>query len=112
MTSVEALPTTVDEPTGVEPDVVEVDPDAPEPASKPPGPRVDRGRVAAIVVFAIVVFIAIFLVFEGPIASIMYGARQHQLTVNLAKPMVKVGRGDAVGVIQIPKIGVNAVIIE
>ena len=84
-----------------------------------PKQSIDRravfGRVVTIALIALLALLASyagFRIFEGPIADAWYSTRQHQLASQLAASRVHAGRGNAVAVMQIPRVGMNLVIAE
>jgi sortase A len=77
----------------------------------PPRRRNTR-RVVIAGTFALVVFILLFVVVEGPIANTWYQARQRSLAAQLNQPEKKAKSGQAIGIVQIPIIGLNLVVGE
>jgi sortase A len=74
-----------------------------------------RKRVIAISVLALVVLVvavAAFALFEGPFASSWYRSRQRALAADWIAPHKHTGRGHAIAVLQIPKLGTNVVVAE
>jgi sortase A len=69
-------------------------------------------RVSAIGLIVVVAFATLFLAFEGPIGRVWYETRQRQLASDLAKPHPSIERGDAIAVLQIPRLDVNVVVAE
>ena len=77
-------------------------------------PRAQRRviRISAIGLLVAAGLLLVFLAFEGPVGRVWYETRQRQLASDLAKPHPKIERGDAIGVLQIPRLGVNLVVAE
>jgi len=61
---------------------------------------------------ALVAAYAGFQVFEGPVASAWYSTRQHQLASQFTASEVHAGRGKAIAIVQIPRLGTNLVVAE
>jgi sortase A len=70
-----------------------------------------RRRVA----FALVTLLALVLliaIFTGPIERVWFRTRQHHLAADLAQPRPGVTQGQALGVVQVPRLGLNVVVVE
>jgi LPXTG-site transpeptidase (sortase) family protein len=78
----------------------------------PSGNRRRVTRVCAIALLVVVAALALFEVFEGPVARTWYQTRQRQLAADLRKPHTSLERGDAIAVLQIPRLGINVVVAE
>ena len=76
--------------------------------------RRDRGIVAiALVALAIVVVGWVtFELFEGPVARAWYSTRQHQRGSAFSADRSHTGSGAAIGVLQIPRLGVNVIVAD
>jgi sortase A len=68
-----------------------------------------RRTVAAAIAVAIVMG-AIVAAFEIPLTRLWYDTRQHHLASDLATAHGHIVKGNAVGILQIPKLGVNLVV--
>jgi sortase A len=75
-------------------------------------PRFEPRRLVMGVVVAVVLLIALGLLFEGPVEHIWYQARQQALAADLNVKRAGVQKDHAVGVIQIPSINLDLVIVE
>lgn len=73
---------------------------------------IDGRRLAAAALMAAVGIVAAAVLFDGPVARLWYDTRQHHLAADLDVHRAGVRVGDAVGVLQIPKLGVNVVLVE
>ncbi len=71
-----------------------------------------RRKLAAGVIVVVLAVVSAVMIFEGPIAAIMYRARQHQRSVDYAKSRAAPSVGEAIAVLQIPKLDVNLVVAE
>jgi sortase A len=72
-------------------------------------------RVVVIASFALLAMTAgwvVFQLFEGPVATFWYTTRQHQLASQLSAARPHSGKGSAIAVLQIPRLGTNLVIAE
>jgi sortase A len=69
-------------------------------------------KISAVGLLCIVIAWAAFAVFEGPVARSWYTLRQHRLASSLQTPTGNRANGAAIGVLQIPNIGVNLVVAE
>lgn len=69
-------------------------------------------RLSAIGLIVVVALLALFLAFEGPVGRVWYQTRQRQLASDLAKPHPRIEHGDAIAVLQIPRLDVNVVVAE
>ena len=89
---------------------------APVPASTPARRRQDwRRRVVRVSAVALLILVgafALFDAFEGPLARSWYQTRQRQLASNLNAAHRHIKRGDAIGILQIPRVGVNVVVAQ
>jgi sortase A len=77
-----------------------------------PPPSKEAKRVGAVALGALVGLVVIISIFAGAVTGVMHGARQDRLvsSFNSRAPVVKYGQ--AIGVIQIQKIGLDEVVIE
>jgi LPXTG-site transpeptidase (sortase) family protein len=74
-----------------------------------------RRRVVRVSVVALLILVgafALFDIFEGPVARSWYQSRQRQLASNLNAAHRHIRRGDAIGILQIPRLGVNVVVAQ
>jgi sortase A len=96
--------------------VVERARDKPAPTTKvgwlPSAARQRVPRISLIGAIVVVALLMLFLGFEGPVGRVWYETRQRQLASDLAKPHPTIERGDAIAVLQIPRIDVNLVVAE
>ena len=78
-----------------------------------PGPRPVKRRppVLAVAVIAIVPLLVLVL-YEVLITGFMYDQRQQHLAANFSQPRPKTADGQAYGVLQIPTVGLNQILIE
>jgi LPXTG-site transpeptidase (sortase) family protein len=77
--------------------------------------RVAANRTVSIALIALLVMSAFwiaFQLFEGPVATFWYTTRQHQLASQLEAARPHTGKGAAIAVLQIPRLGTNLVIAE
>jgi sortase A len=91
-------------PLSVVPDIPDVTP-APTPR---PSPR----RLLPVALAAAVLAVVLMVVFNGPIASLWYQARQGQLAHDYSVPRSKTRAGQALADLQIPAIGLNLIVGE
>jgi sortase A len=84
--------------------------DETESSDQPPA----RGwtRVVAIVVLGVLALIVTLAFFTGPVQSVWYRNRQSQLASDMSTPHRRVVPGQAVAVLQVPRLGVNVVVAE
>jgi len=54
----------------------------------------------------------LFQVFEGPVANTWYTIRQHQLTSDYQAAHAHSGRGKAIAVLQVPRLGLSRIVAE
>jgi len=85
--------------------------DAPEAAGPPPGRAKRRPPWLAVAVIAVVPVLVLVL-YETLVTGFMYDQRQQHLAANFAQPRPKTADGQAYGVLQIPKLDLNEVVIE
>jgi len=72
-----------------------------------------RGRRhRALVLIAVLAVVLVAVAFEGPLAHIWYQSRQDNLASDLNAKRPHTAKGQALGVLQIPKIGLNLVVVE
>jgi sortase A len=93
---------------------VEPPPDT-KPGDRTRARAVARQRTTRIAVSALLVLLVaggFFALFDGPIANAWYTTRQNQLASRWAASRPHVGRGNAVALLQIPKLNVSALIAE
>ena len=88
-----------------------------EPAEPPPARQFHdalrrSGVIAGIALLVLAVAWGVFQLFEGPVARAWYTARQRQLASQFQAPRRHAGRGAAIAVMQIPRLGVNVVVAE
>lgn len=72
-------------------------------------------RVVVIGVLAVVAGILLTIVLlEGPVANLMYSQRQRERTAEYLDPSgaARIRRGDAVALLQVPSLGLNAAVAE
>ena len=69
-------------------------------------------RIATAALLLILVAGGLFALFDGPIANAWYTTRQHQLASRWAASRPHVGRGNAVALLQVPKLHLSALIAE
>ncbi len=80
-----------------------------------PGPQAASRlwrRTIALVVLALLAVVAVLAIFTGPIERVWYRTRQHHLAADLAQPRPGVAPGQALGVLQVPRLGINVVVVE
>jgi sortase A len=69
-----------------------------------------RGIAIALVVLTLVV--AVVALFQGPVQDIWYRNRQHHLAADMNTARAGVAPGRAIAVLQIPRLGLNVVVVE
>ena len=69
-------------------------------------------RVLGLVVVAIVGAVVLIALFEGPVATTWYRTRQHHLGADLTAERTGIVPGNALAVMQIPRLHVNVVVAE
>jgi sortase A len=79
---------------------------APEKAGPP------RRTLLVIGVLVVAGAVGLYLLFDGPIATEWYRARQRHLASDLLVGRPKVSRGQTLATLQIPKIGMNVYIVQ
>lgn len=75
-------------------------------------PRERFRRAVRRLIIAVVALVAVWLLFENIVASAIHSNRQRHLSGSFQEPKPTVRAGDAVAVLQIPKLGVNQVVVE
>lgn len=70
-----------------------------------------RARLQRTLLALLVLVIAYFIQ-TRVVNAVVYGQRQQHLAADLARPKPTIQQGDAVGYLQIPKIGLNDVMVE
>jgi LPXTG-site transpeptidase (sortase) family protein len=98
--------------SGTTPDVNPRPPLAATPARRRQQWRRRVVRISLIALLILVAAFALFDVFEGPVARSWYQTRQRQLASDLNGAHRHIVRGDAVGILQVPRLGVNAVVAQ
>ncbi|MGZ4735339.1 MAG: sortase [Acidimicrobiia bacterium] len=88
----------------------EITPDAE--IAAPPKASGEWQRVVAIVLLGVLAAVLTVAVFTGPVERIWYRNRQHQLASDMNTPRKGVAAGAAIAVVQVPRLGVNVVIVE
>lgn len=68
--------------------------------------------VALVALVALLVVWGVFEVFEGPVANTWYTIRQHQLTSDYQAAHAHSGRGKAIAVLQVPRLGLSRIVAE
>jgi sortase A len=69
-------------------------------------------RLAIAGVTVAVLAILVVVGFQGPLGHVWYQARQQNLAADLNAKRPKVAKGQALGIIQIPKINLNLIVVE
>ena len=83
-----------------------------EAAIEPWWRRVDCRLVGVVAVGIVAIFTLIVVSFENPIAEQWYRTRQRHLVSNLAVKQSGIATGQAVGILQIPRLGTNVAVVE
>ncbi len=65
--------------------------------------------IALVAVVAVAVTVALF---QGPIQELWYRNRQHQLAADMNAARPGVAPGQAIAVLQVPRLGINTVVVE
>lgn len=86
--------------------------DEAEPEAEARVPARSWRRMVAIVVLVALGVVLVLALFTGPVEGIWYRNRQHQLAADINTPHPRVLPGQAVAVLQVPRLGINAVVIE
>lgn len=87
--------------------------DLPRLDAVPRGPRFPWLPVVAKRVLATMIVLVIAYVLQSRVvSSVVYEQRQHHLAAAVAEPKSSIVDGDALGYLQIPKIGLNVTIVE
>jgi LPXTG-site transpeptidase (sortase) family protein len=68
--------------------------------------------ITAIVVGVGVACAALLVIFEGPFADLWYRTRQRALVSDFDAPHSHVGKGRAIAIIQVPRLGINVAVAE
>jgi LPXTG-site transpeptidase (sortase) family protein len=92
----------------VEPPDVEVDAAAPEPARR--GRR--WVRTVVLVLLALLGVALVYALFTGPLEEQWYESRQRHLAADLQEARTGLKPGQALGVLQVPRLGVNVMVVE
>jgi LPXTG-site transpeptidase (sortase) family protein len=74
--------------------------------------RTSWKRVVAIALLGALAAGVTVALFTGPVERIWYRNRQHQLASDMNAPRAGVAPGQAIAVLQVPRLGVNVVVIE
>jgi sortase A len=98
-----APPSVEEQPTGELPVV--------EPAGSG-GRGFGKRRLLIVALAGTLLLVVAVLVANGPIANVWYQSRQHHLAADLTAARPATGKGQAVGVLQIPKINLNLMVVE
>ncbi len=69
-------------------------------------------RGIAIVLVVVTLVAAVVALFQGPVQDIWYRNRQHHLAADMNEPRDGVAPGQAIALLQIPRLGVNLVVVE
>jgi LPXTG-site transpeptidase (sortase) family protein len=86
--------------------------DEEEAETREPRSRWQWQRAFAIAAIVALAAFLVFQLFTGPIERLWYHSRQSQLAADLTTPHKHLGPGNAVGVLQIPRLGTNVVITQ
>jgi sortase A len=70
-----------------------------------------RRAIATVVVVLIATGLIVAL-FQGPVQSVWYRNRQHQLAADMNHARPRVSPGQASALLQVPRLGINVVVIE
>jgi LPXTG-site transpeptidase (sortase) family protein len=70
-----------------------------------------RRAIAWILAIALGVAVTVAL-FQGPVQELWYRNRQHQLAADMNQARPHTSPGQAIAVLQVPRLGINAVVIE
>ena len=97
--------------THAETEVVEVTP-TPEPSPHPPRSRERVRTVAARFALALAMLAAVVLFFEVPVQQTWYHSRQRELQTDFKTPHAGLASGQAAALLQLPKYGVNVVVVQ
>jgi LPXTG-site transpeptidase (sortase) family protein len=69
-------------------------------------------RIVAIVAAVAVGVVLTVALFQGPVQDLWYRNRQHQLAADMNQQRPSVSPGQAVAVLQVPRLGLNVVVVE
>jgi sortase A len=75
-------------------------------------PRRDWKRVVAVVLAAILGALLVVALFTGPVENLWYRTRQHHLAADLQQLRQSTKPGQALGVLQVPRLGTNLVVVQ
>jgi|GEM_PF-4927441 len=84
----------------------------PHAPAKHPWSGFDQRTLAVLAAGTLALFLLVAWTFEGPIASLMFTARQHGLGATFSAPPPKLTPGQAIAVMQIPSLKKNVVVVE
>jgi LPXTG-site transpeptidase (sortase) family protein len=60
----------------------------------------------------VIILLIAFVLHDRVVSSVIYEQRQHHLAAAVAQPKKSIGHGDALGYLQIPKIGLDVTMVE
>lgn len=106
--------TLADAKTGIEEqgELIEPLPPEDEPRVGTRSPRRAWKRNLALVVLSLLAVGLVVAVFAGPLERVWYRTRQHHLAADLKVARPSVAPGQALGVLQVPRLGINVVVVE
>lgn len=106
--------TLADAKTGIEEqgELIEPQPPDEEPAVGTRSPRRAWKRTLALVVLTLLAVGLVVAVCAGPLERVWYRTRQHHLAADLKQARPGVAPGQALGVLQVPRLGINVVVVE
>lgn len=106
--------TLADAKTGIEEpeQLIEPQPPEAEPTVGTRSPRRAWRRTLALVVLTVLALGLVVAVFAGPLERVWYRTRQHHLAADMKQARPGVAPGQALGVLQVPRLGINVVVVE
>jgi len=75
-------------------------------------PRRDWKRAVAVVLATILGALLVVALFSGPVENLWYRTRQHHLAADLQQLRQSTKSGQALGVLQVPRLGINLVVVQ
>jgi LPXTG-site transpeptidase (sortase) family protein len=86
--------------------------EAEQPASGTPPKSRTWARATVLVLFAVLVLGVVLALFTGPLETQWYENRQHHLAADFTEARQGLRPGQAVGVLQVPRLGTNVMVVE